>query len=110
MLAAKGDDTWGKMICFLQMLFFIGLDHQFVHHYYITVRQRFCRLQTKLHDGTTSLIDLNESSGTWNAVDTTIYCRAIYFEVSELDKLLVLILRQNFSEYYIGTYLIRKMT
>ncbi len=38
MLAAKGDDTGGEMIRFLQILFFIGLDHQFVHHYYITVR------------------------------------------------------------------------
>src|SRR5260370_42651225 len=98
MLAAKGDDTRGKMIRFLQILFFIGLDHQFVHHYYISVRQRFRRLQAKLHDSTASFIDLNKSSGTWNALDTTIYCWARYFKVSELDKLLVLIIRQHFSE------------
>src|SRR5712692_7599372 len=98
MLAAKGDDTGGKMICFLQILFFISLDHQFVHHYNITVRQRFRWLQTKLHNSTASLIDFNKSSGSWNAVDTMIYCWARYFQVSELDELQVLILRQHFSE------------
>src|SRR5437773_10041383 len=98
MLAAKGDDTGVKMICFLQILFFVGLDHQFVHHYYIAVWQRFRRLQAKLHDSTASLIDLNESSRTWNTVDTIIYCWTRYFQVSELDKLLVLILRKHFSE------------
>src|SRR5258708_3052582 len=36
-----GDDTGGKLIRFLQILFFIGLDHQFVHHYYIPVWERF---------------------------------------------------------------------
>src|SRR5256884_8002989 len=109
MLAAKGDDTGGKMICFLQILFFVCLNHQFVHHYYIAVRQRFRRLQAKFHDSTASLIDFNESSGTWNAVDTMIYRRARYLQVSELDKLLVLILRQHFPEQYLGTALSREM-
>src|SRR6266849_2803643 len=45
MLATQRDDTRRKMICLLQILLLIRLDHQLMHHHYITIRQRLSRLQ-----------------------------------------------------------------
>ncbi len=44
-LAAKGDDAGGEMICLLQIFLLVALNHQLVHHYHVTVWQGFGWLQ-----------------------------------------------------------------
>src|SRR5947209_9823447 len=92
-LAAKRDDTRGEVICFLQIFLLVSLDHQLVHHHNITIRQRLCRLKTKLHHRTSPLVNLDQPTRTGYTVDTTVYRWTRYLQVSELQQLLVLVLR-----------------
>src|SRR3981081_3250942 len=92
MLAAQRDDTGGKVICFLQIFLFIGLDHQLMHDHDITVGQGLRGLQAKFPHRASALVDFDESAGAWDAVDTIVYGWAYYFQVSKLDQLLVLVL------------------
>ncbi len=46
MLATQRNDAGCKMICLLQILLLVALNHQFVHHDHITIGQWLRRLQT----------------------------------------------------------------
>ena len=58
------------LVSFLEIVFFIALDHEFVEDDNVGIGQTLDRLDTEAHDRTTMLDNLDIPSAAWHTVDT----------------------------------------
>ena len=58
------------LVSFLEIVFFIALDHEFVEDDNVGIGQTLDRLDTEAHDGMTMLDNLDIPSATRHTVDT----------------------------------------
>src|SRR5215469_9560220 len=88
---AQGNDPRGKAIGLHEVLVFISLDHELMHHDDVAFRQHIHRLQAEVHDSMPMLIDMHEPASTWDAVHP-LACRGTYhIQVAKVFDVLILL-------------------
>src|SRR5579883_3509682 len=109
MLAAQRDNAGGEVVGLLQVLLFVGLDHQLMHDHNVAIRQRLCGLEAELHNRASSFIDLHQAARAGDAIDAILDRGAMHLQVAELDQLLVLALSEHLAQQDLRATLSREV-
>jgi hypothetical protein len=107
---AQSNQTRGKAIGLQQVLIFVPLDHELMHHDDITFWEYIDRLKTQIHDGMPMLIDMHEPASTGYAIHPLAGGRAYDIKVSAVSDLLVLLGGQHLTHQSVSPALGRKVS